>query len=107
MHALRQLDPPSALTHLEQGALLIDVRERGEVARLAFDVAGVVNLPLSEFARRHPELPRDRELILACASGARSFQAMQFLVHHGHTRVANLHGGIGLWRLHGLPVAEG
>ena len=107
MLALRQLDPDTALAHLAQGALLIDVRERGEVARLGFDVANVVNLPLSEFARRHHDLPRDRELILACASGARSFQAMQYLVHHGHTRVSNLQGGIGMWRLHGLPVSAG
>lgn len=107
MHGLRQLDPASALGHLEHGALLIDVRERGEVSRLGFDAANVVNVPLSEFERRHHELPRDRELIMACASGGRSFQAMQYLVHHGHTKVSNLQGGIGMWRLHGLPVREG
>ena len=107
MHGLRQIDPASALEHLNKGALMIDVRERGEVSRLAFDAANVVNVPLSEFANRHHELPRDRELILACASGGRSFQAMQFLAHHGHTKVSNLQGGIGMWRLHGLPVREG
>ncbi len=107
MHGLRQLDPASALDHLQAGALLIDVRERGEVQRLGFDAVNVVNVPLSEFERRHRELPRDRELILACASGGRSFQAMQYLIHHGHTRVANLQGGIGMWRAHGLPVTAG
>lgn len=107
MHPLRQLDPASALQHLDSGALLVDVRERGEVARLAFDVENLVVMPLSEFERRHHELPRDRELIIACASGGRSFQAMQYLIHHGHTKVSNLHGGIGMWRANGLPVTAG
>ncbi|WP_119292626.1 rhodanese-like domain-containing protein [Azohydromonas sediminis] len=104
MHGLRQIDPATALEHLSAGALLIDVREPGEVQRLAFDAPNVVQMPLSQFAQRYHELPRDRELIIACASGARSFQAMQFLVHHGHNHVSNLQGGIGMWRLHGLPV---
>jgi rhodanese-related sulfurtransferase len=107
MHTPRQLDPDTALGRLRGGALLIDVRERAEVQRLGFDADNVVQMPLSEFERRHHELPRDRELIMACASGGRSFQAMQYLVHHGHTNVSNLHGGIGLWRAHGLPVTTG
>ena len=99
------LDAPTALQRMQEGqALLVDVREHSEVARAAFDAPNVVQMPLSEFERRHRELPLDRELILACASGARSFQAMQYLVHQGWHRVANLQGGIGVWRAHGLPV---
>jgi len=51
--------------------LLVDVRERTEVGRVAFDVPGIVVMPLSEFEQRFAELPRDRELVLACASGPR------------------------------------
>ena len=101
---LLQLDPPAARERLDAGALLIDVRERGEVERLAFDHPNVAVVPLSEFERRRHELPHDRELIFACASGNRSFQVMQYLIHHGHHNVRNLAGGIGLWRLHGPPV---
>ena len=107
MHMPQQIDPVNAMQQLESGALLIDVRERGEVARLAFGVPNVVVMPLSEFERRRHELPHNRPLIMACASGGRSFQAMQYLVHHGYTHVANLAGGIGQWRLHGLPVTAG
>lgn len=104
-HLPMMLDAPTALARLQAGtALLIDVRERSEVARAAFDAPHVVQMPLSEFERRHKELPHDRELIMACASGARSFQAMQYLVHHGWQKVANLQGGIGIWHAHGLPV---
>ena len=43
----------------EEGALLVAVRERDEVAARAFDVPGVVHIPLSEFERRFAELPRE------------------------------------------------
>ena len=103
-----QVDPPTALERLNAGtAWLVDVRERAEVARAAFDAPNVVLMPLSEFERRRDELPRDQELILACASGGRSFQAVQYLRHHGYTRVSNLAGGIGTWHMHGLPVRPG
>ncbi len=103
-----QVDPPAALERLNAGAAwLVDVRERGEIARAAFDAPQVVVMPLSEFERRHGELPRDVELIFACASGARSLQVVHYLRHHGYTRVANLAGGIGMWHAHGLPVTAG
>lgn len=106
-HSLIQVDPPTALERLAAGtAWLIDVRERSEVARAAFDAPRVVVIPLSEFERRRDELPRDQDLILACASGGRSFQAMQYLIHHGYSRVSNLAGGIGMWHTHGLPVTQ-
>ena len=48
------LDAPTALSRLQEGhALLVDVRERAEVARAAFDAPNVVQMPLSEFERRH------------------------------------------------------
>lgn len=107
-HALRQVDAPAAMEKLQAGtAWLVDVRERAEVARAAFDAPNVVVMPLSEFERRRDELPRDADLILACAAGGRSFQAVQYLVHHGYSRVANLAGGLGMWHAHGLPVKTG
>lgn len=101
------LDPQACLARLNEGAWLVDVREPGETARLRFDHAHCVEMPLSRFQQRFNELPRDKSLILACASGGRSQQAMQFLIHHGFTHVANLSGGIGAWAAHGLPVQRG
>jgi len=100
-----QLDPIAARQALaSSNCWLVDVREPHEVARAAYDVPNVVSMPLSELERRHGELPRDCELIMACAAGGRSMQAMQFLLHRGHTRVRNLAGGMGAWRSHGMPV---
>lgn len=88
----------------EEGALLVDVRERDEVAALAFDVPAVVNIPLSEFERRFAELPRDRELIVACAVGQRSLKAAYYLIYQGYSRVANMEDGIAKWLRKGFPV---
>lgn len=88
----------------EEGALLVDVRERDEVAALAFDVPAVVNIPLSEFERRFAELPRDRELIVACAVGQRSLKAAYYLIYQGYPRVANMEDGMAKWLRKGFPV---
>jgi len=90
-------------THRE-GALLVDVREADEVAALAFDAPDVVHLPLSSFERRFAELPRDRELVLACAVGVRSLKATYYLMYQGYANVANLSGGIQRWAAKGFPV---
>lgn len=106
--ALLQVNAEEALEKLKAGtAWLVDVRERAEVARAAFDAPRVVLMPLSEFERRREELPRDQDLILACASGGRSLQAVHYLIHHGYHRVANLQGGMGFWSMMGLPVKAG
>ncbi|HVO05196.1 MAG TPA: rhodanese-like domain-containing protein [Burkholderiaceae bacterium] len=102
-----QLEANACASALETGAWLIDVREPHETHRLAFDHPHCLQMPLSQFQRRFNELPRDRQIVLACASGGRSFQAMHFLLHHGYTLVANLRGGIGSWAAHGLPVRRG
>lgn len=101
------LDPATSKERLDEGAWLVDVREPHETARLRFDHPHCVEMPLSRFQQAYTELPRDKTLILACASGGRSQQAMQFLVHHGYTHVANLTGGIGMWAAQGLPVVRG
>jgi rhodanese-related sulfurtransferase len=84
--------------------LLVDVRERAEVAQVAFDVPDLVVLPLSEFEQRFAELPRDRELVMVCQSGPRSLKATYFLMYQGYTRVANMEGGINKWAIKGLPI---
>lgn len=90
-----------------EGALLVDVREREEVAALAFDVPDVVHIPLSEFERRFAELPRERELILACAGGQRSLKAAYYLIYQGYPRVANMEEGMDKWLRKGFPVKAG
>jgi len=99
------LCPTQTLRRLSEGnALLVDVREHDEVAALAFDVPMVVHIPLSEFERRFAELPRERELITACASGQRSLKAAYYLIYQGYRQVAHMEEGMAKWLRKGFPV---
>ncbi|MDQ3938140.1 MAG: rhodanese-like domain-containing protein, partial [Chloroflexota bacterium] len=68
--------------------LLVDVRERNELEVVR--AAGVIHVPLSEFAESSRRLPRDRELLLICASGNRSLVAAEYLQRNGYPNVANV-----------------
>jgi rhodanese-related sulfurtransferase len=86
-------------------ALLVDVREVGEFAALR--APGAVLVPLSSFAARISDLPRDRQLLMICRSGVRSRNAGSLLVQHGFSDVANVEGGMIAWQQAGLPTRSG
>ncbi len=75
--------------------LLIDVRAPGEWEQERIDSA--VNVPLSRFPERLETLPRDREIVVYCASGYRSAIAAGLLQRDGFPRVADLVGGMAAW----------
>ena len=85
--------------------LIVDVREPEEFA--SERIEGAVLIPMSQFAARHAELPRDRPLVMQCHSGSRSSSATMYLVGRGWTDVRNLDGGIAAWMRDGLPVRTG
>lgn len=64
------------------GALVVDVRSPGEYA--GGHLPDAVNIPVSELSGRLAELPKDRALVLYCASGARSSRAAAFLRNAGY-----------------------
>ncbi len=82
------LAPWSGLT--ETAAFVLDVRDPGEVAGNSID--GAVNIPLDQLRDRLAELPRDREIWVACRTGHRSYYACRLLSQNGF-RVRNLPGG--------------
>jgi rhodanese-related sulfurtransferase len=85
--------------------LIVDVREPDEFASERID--GVALLPISEFASRHGELPRDRPLRMICRSGSRSAAATSYLLQSGWQDVRNVTGGMLAWQAAGLPVRTG
>jgi rhodanese-related sulfurtransferase len=103
--AAREVCPTTTRRLLAEGALLVDVRERSEIERLAFDVPETVVMPLSELEQRFVDLPRDRQLVMVCQTGARSLKATYFLMYQGYEQVANMEGGIFKWASKGLPIA--
>ncbi|MCB0081656.1 MAG: rhodanese-like domain-containing protein [Caldilineaceae bacterium] len=50
------------------------------------------------------EIPTDKEVIVACRSGNRSSQVVEYLRQQGYDNVHNLQGGILAWQQAGLPV---
>jgi phage shock protein E len=76
---------------ISAGALVVDVRSPAEFKDEAYP--GAINIPLPLVPLRMKELePRDRPIVLYCASGARSGQAMRFLKQNGFTDVINAGG---------------
>src|SRR5580693_3610350 len=73
---------------------LLDVREPYEV-QIA-QIGGTV-IPQNDVPNRLAEIPRDREIIVHCRSGARSQRIAEFLKQSGYTQVVNLAGGILAW----------
>jgi adenylyltransferase/sulfurtransferase len=78
-----------------ESPVVLDVREAAElrVARFPFPV---MHIPMSQLPARAFELPRDRPIVCACRSGARSARAAAWLSHQGFEAV-NLEGGILAW----------
>jgi rhodanese-related sulfurtransferase len=87
------------------GPLLVDVREAGELAVVR--VAGALHVPTSTFVDHVEELPRDRPLMIMCATGVRSAAVTGYLLRNGWNDVVNVEGGITAWQRAGLPVERG
>jgi rhodanese-related sulfurtransferase len=100
----REVCPTTARRLLAEGALLVDVREPAEVAQLAFAGCEQLRIPLSQFEQRFAEIPRDRDVILACAVGSRSLKATYWLMYQGYDRVMNMQYGLQRWAARGFPV---
>lgn len=73
---------------------LIDVREVEEVAN--GKIPGINNIPLGLLEYRMHELVKEKEYIIVCRSGARSFNACLFLEGRGYN-VTNMAGGMIAW----------
>lgn len=89
-----------------EGALLLDVRSDGEWAEGHLEGAAYIPFQSADFAGQLAALPKDRPVLVYCASGGRSARAMQALNAAGHPEVYNLVGGIGAWRSSGKPVVH-
>lgn len=95
-----------AAVMVEDGALLIDIREPAEWQ--AMRIPGAEFKPLSRIQEWFEGLPRDRDIILQCRSGDRSARATDALIRQaGFDRVFNLSGGLIAWHSANLPIDRG
>ena len=98
--------PAEAWRRMQEGAVLVDVREEHEWAQGR--PAGSLGLPRShiEFQIERAVPDHDREVLLICAAGARSLLVADALERLGYRRLASVSGGFNRWRAEGLPVIE-
>jgi rhodanese-related sulfurtransferase len=106
----QQLNPPAGIpvqqaqSMVQQGALLLDVREVSEFAEGHAPSARLI--PLGELGGRLVEIAayKDKPIAVMCHSGRRSAKAVKLLQEAGYTQVSNISGGISAWQKAGLPV---
>ncbi len=82
------------LEKIKAGAKIVDVRSPGEFQSGAYP--GAVNIPVQELQHRLGELPKDRPIVVYCASGGRSASAERLLRASGFADVVN---GGGLFQM--------
>ena len=101
---VKEICPSTTQQWVKEGALIVDVREKNEVAEVAYEVPNIMNIPLSEFEDRYTEIPQDRNVVVVCQGGGRSLRAAGFLVNHGYEKVVNMQHGMNRWLERGFPV---
>lgn len=72
---------------LKEGAILIDVRTKGEFAQGHNPQS--INIPLDQLNNESQKLDRTKTILLCCASGTRSGMALGILKKNGFKNVMN------------------
>lgn len=101
----REINIRQAREKLDGGAFFLDVREIREWEMVR--IAGAVLVPLNQLQGRLGEIPRDREIVVVCASGSRSKMALDILRKEGFENSSSMSGGIQLWKQVGYPIEVG
>jgi len=70
---------------------LLDVREPSEYQK--GHIPNAVNIPLDQIRSRLKEIPKDKEIIVNCQVGLRSYIGVRILMQNGFDNVRNLSGG--------------
>jgi phage shock protein E len=86
----------------QKGALFLDVRTQQEWDQ--GHIAGSILIPLDVLQSRMNELPKDKDIVVVCLSGARSKEGTTLLRQAGFTRVTCMSGGIRAWVAAGYPI---
>ena len=103
---IKEIDATALQDRLAAGEdiQLLDIRTQAEV--LQGVLPGAKHLPMHVIPLRMSELPVDKEVVLYCRSGARSYHACAYLVQQGFPNVVNLRGGIIGWARGGYEIAR-
>ncbi len=105
LEGVKHIAPSDAIEAItNHQAVLIDVREENELQEECFDISEVLNHPMSVILDRLKNISKDQNIILACEVGERSTKVANLFNIQGFPSVANLDGGLKMWKMMGLPV---
>lgn len=105
------LTPQQAKEEMQNGATLIDIREKDELTESG-KIPGSFHAPrgMMEFYAdaslpyHKKEFDLQKRIILHCASGGRSALAAKTLLDMGYTNIAHMDGGIKAWKEAGFET---
>ena len=101
--SLKHISAKDARKLVDDGALLIDIREQNEYA--AENIPGARNHPLSRMGAPLNDAPP--VIVFHCKSGARTRMNERALANCTDAEAYILDGGIEAWKAAGLPVKRG
>ncbi|MDI3497277.1 FAD-dependent oxidoreductase [Archaeoglobus sp.] len=81
----------------KEDIVILDVRSEEEFKTRRIESEKVIHIPILELRERLDEVPRDKEIVVVCAIGLRSFEASRILKHAGFEKVKILEGGMAFW----------
>lgn len=82
--------------------VVLDVRSRGEFA--GGHLPNALNIPLDQLDQRLKDIPKNKPVVVVCASGNRSRTGAKHLTQNGFEDVYNLKGGTMGWMIAGMPL---
>ncbi len=88
----------------QRNLVVLDVRQPQEWG--AGHIDNAIHITGAELPQRIEQIPKDKSVAVICGSGYRSSVAASLLAQQGHTRVANVLGGMAAWRNAGLPTVR-
>lgn len=91
-------------SNAKEDVLVIDVRDAHEFNGNLGHIENSKLIPLRVLPLKVNEIEKykDKDVIVVCHSGARSYSACMVLKRHGFNKVYNLKGGMLLWKKMGL-----
>jgi rhodanese-related sulfurtransferase len=104
IEGIKHISPVAAFEAVKRGkAIILDVREENELDFESILLDEVMYHPMSEIMDRLQHIPNNKSIIVACPGGVRSSKVANLLIMQGYKEVANLDGGLMMWKMQGLP----
>ncbi|RME89754.1 MAG: rhodanese-like domain-containing protein [Verrucomicrobia bacterium] len=101
------VDPAEAAKLIAGGdVLVLDVRTSREFARGHIEGATNVDFLAGDFRERLKGVPTNRPVLVHCAVGGRSTEALPALKEAGFAKIYHLDGGFKAWEAAGQPVSR-